>query len=235
MEISIIIPAYNEEKLVIKSLNIINQYLKKNYKKYEIIVVDDGSLDKTVKLIDKYSYAKLIRVKKNRGKGYAVMKGICASKYSCLLITDVDLATPIEMVEKLQKEYDEGFDFVIGSRNLKGSNIVEYQPFYRRFAGKAFSKIVQIVIGYKYADTQCGFKMINSKLAKKIVKKQTIWRWAFDVEYILIAHKMKVKIKEVSIIWKNNSDSRVSFIRDSYLMFKDMIKIKINDLKGVYD
>ncbi len=237
MNISIVIPAFNEEKRIKKSLINIANYCKNNFKKYEIIVVDDASTDKTHKIISKLKIKnlKILRNYVNKGKGYSVKRGILKSKYSLVLFTDSDSAIPINHLEKFIKYIECGYHIVIASKYIKGSHSDTKQSFYRIFIGKIFSLIVNLFVLKGFKDTQCGFKLFKTDIAKKIVKLQTCDRFAFDVELLLIAKKIGIKIKEAPVNWINEKGTRVHPIYDSIEMLIEVIKFKINDLRGDYN
>ncbi|MAG77992.1 glycosyl transferase, partial [archaeon] len=150
-----------------------------------------------------------------------------------ILFSDADLSTPIEELEKFGK-YINGFDIVIGSRKMQGSKILIQQPWYRRIPGQVFPLLVNLMGISKLKDTQCGFKLFKKDTAKHLFSKQKIDKFSFDAEVMYLAEKYKYKIKELPVIWKNDTDSKLNPIRDSFNMFKELVKIKINDLKGAY-
>jgi len=237
MKISVVIPAYNEEKRIEESLRKISGFLSKKSEDYEIIVVNDGSTDKTSGIVKKFDNKKvrLIENKSNNGKGYSVKKGVIAAKYSLVLYSDCDLATPIESLDKFVEYINQGYDIIIGSRNLKKSKIIVHQPIYRQLMGKIFPLLVDIIALTGFKDTQCGFKLYKTKAAKNIVEKQRTNGFSFDVEMLLVAKKMHYKIKEVPITWISKGESKVDIIKDPIKMLVDLIRIKINDIKGLYD
>ena len=235
-KISLVVPAYNEEKLIVSSLKNILTYMIKNKYNFEVIVVDDGSKDKTKEKVRsiKDKHVKLLSYKPNKGKGHAVKIGMLAAKGDLLLFLDADLSTPIEEIEKfipLTKNYD----VVIASRALKESQIKVHQPFYRELIGKVFNKMVQLLAVWGIKDTQCGFKMFTKKAANIIFKRQRIYGWAFDVELLFIAKKYRLKIKEMPVTWINEGDSRVSPIKSSIQMFIQIFKINLNNIRGYYN
>lgn len=229
--ISIIIPAYNEEKRIIHTIMKVKDYCEKNFNKYEIIIVDDGSTDNTKEalfhIFKDDNTIKFITYEKNRGKGYAVKKGAFISEGNFTLITDADLSTPIEEVEKLFMYINKGYDIVIGSRALKDSEILIKQPWWRRFMGRVFNKLVRIIINLDYLDTQCGFKLFKGGIAKSLFNKAKINRFAFDVEVLYLAKRNDYSVIEVPVRWLNSPYSKVKPIKDSLECFKDLIKIKL--------
>jgi len=235
-EISIIIPAYNEEKRLEPTLKAITQYLEKNFKTYEVLVVNDGSKDNTAEITEKFKDKKvrIIQNPKNMGKGFSVKNGMINAKYDPVLFTDADLATPIEEVEKLLKALQEGYDVAIASRNIQGSTISVHQPGYRKALGKAFPFIVKSMVLPDFKDTQCGFKLFKKEAARKIFPRQTLKRFAFDVEILYIAKQLNYKVKEVPITWVDKDGSTVSPIKDSFRMFNEVMKIRYNKMKGEY-
>lgn len=218
--ISIIIPAYNEERRIEQTLKAIKQYMKK-YKEYEIILVDDGSSDTTCELAAKHN-VRVLKNKQNRGKGYSVKKGMLAAKYANALFTDADLSTPITELDKLLRANGE---VIIGSRNCEGAERVKDQTTLRQITGRAYNILVRLILGLKIKDTQCGFKLFKNGSAKKIFKKQTIEGFSFDIEILHIANKSGYKISEVPVKWYDDRRSKVK-LRDSIRMFLDLIKVK---------
>ena len=237
MNISIIIPAYNEEKRIESTLVNIIAYLGATFNEYEIIVVDDCSTDNTGEIVSKYveSNVKILRNDTNRGKGYSVKRGIFNARYPMVLFSDSDLATPIEELgELIGYIADHDYDMVIASRNLGKSNIINKQPLYRQIMGKVFPRIVSLVLLNEFKDTQCGFKLFKTDIAKKIVQLQTIEGFSFDVEVLFIASKMGCKIKEAPVVWIDKEGSTVRTIKDGFKMLIDLFKIKYNDILGTY-
>ncbi|OGE12850.1 hypothetical protein A3G14_00915 [Candidatus Curtissbacteria bacterium RIFCSPLOWO2_12_FULL_38_9] len=246
VHLSVIIPAYNEEPNFKKgTLDEVPRYLDKQNYTYEILIVDDGSEDSTAKLADEFSRKhKNIKVIKNphQGKAETVKTGVKEAKGELILFTDFDQATPLSEVEKLLK-FIPDCDIVIGSRQLPGAKR-EKEPIHRHLMGLVFNLIVQMIAVRGIWDTQAGFKLFKSKVAKplfaglkvygkgKVVKGALVT--AFDVELLFIAKKRGFKIKEVPIIWHHMATSRVSPIKDSIRMLRDVIKIRLNDIKGVY-
>jgi dolichyl-phosphate beta-glucosyltransferase len=235
LKLSIVIPMYNEEYRISKTLYKIISYLDKEKYDYEIILVDDGSKDQTLNVIRKLTNdrIRIISNTKNNGKGYVVRQGIMAAKKEWILFSDADLSTPIEELETI-KNYIHSHDVVIGSRALKDSNILVYQPFYRAWSGKIFNLIVKLLAVRGIQDTQCGFKIFSKDAAQKIFSKQRLNGFGFDVEVLYLARKYGYKIKEVPVTWIDDANTKVGLFKDSIRMFADILAIRLNNLKGKY-
>ena len=232
MYLSVVIPAYNEEQRIGESLTKIDDYLKKQGYDFELIVVDDGSNDKTVDLLKTYSrkITNLVILENeiNQGKGYSVRNGILASKGDIVLFTDADFSTPIEEVDKLLHWLANGYQIAIGSRAMPESQIKIYQAWYRQLMGKSFNKIIKLVLNLDYYDTQCGFKCFQRDAALEVFKALKSCRFSFGVEALYIAKHLGLKVKEVPICWFNSTGSKVRLIRDSLKMFSDVLQIKLS-------
>jgi len=236
--LSIVIPAYNEEKRLSRTISEIAKYLASFSFKSELIIVDDGSTDRTAQLIDKmtvsHPYLQVIHLKKNRGKGFAVRKGILEAKGKYILFSDADLSTPISEAGKLLIWLYRGYDIAIGSRKLPQSKIEVRQSILREIAGSVFNMIVQTLILQGVKDTQCGFKCFTRKSAKHIFREQRLNKFSFDVEVLYLANKYGYKIKEVPVRWLNSSGTTIRLMRDSLKMFLDLLKVRYNDIVGNY-
>ncbi|MEK6634755.1 MAG: dolichyl-phosphate beta-glucosyltransferase [Planctomycetota bacterium] len=236
--LSIIIPAYNEEKRLLPTLSNVCAYLSpKNYP-YEIIVVDDGSKDNTLQITQNFAESAkniiILANGQNKGKGYSVRKGMLSAKGEYIFFTDADLSTPIEEIDKCLPYLINGYDVVIGSRSMPGSNIIVHQPWYREKMGKIFNFIVNMVLLRGIIDTQCGFKGFKREVAKTVFSRCKIDGFSFDVEALYLSRKFNFKIKEIPIQWENSALSKVSPIKHSLQMFNDLIGIKIKAIKGYY-
>lgn len=239
MRLSVIIPAFNEEKRLPKTLLEVDEYLEKQGYEYEILVVSDGSTDRTAEkvkgLMGQVENLRLIDNKENHGKGYVVRQGMLEARGDFRLFMDADNSTSIEHIEKMWPEFKKGSDIVICSRDIKGSVIAVSQPLWRKRLGDIFNLIVQIISGlWGMWDTQCGFKGFTKKAAQEIFSKATINRWAFDVEVLVLARKHGLQIKEVPVTWINDSHSRVSF-GGMVQMLLEVAQVRINMFRRVYD
>lgn len=236
--LSVVIPAYNEEKRIGNTLDSIINYLDKKDYKSEIVVVVDGATDFTLDVVNRFGKKdSRIRTAENRitrGKGYSVKKGILETRGRFALFTDADLSTPISEVEKLIHWLEKGYDVAIGSRSLRDSQVEIHQPFVRESMGKIFNKIMSLLVCTGFKDTQCGFKCFKRQAIDKIFNRQTIDGFAFDVEIILIATRRGFRVKEVPVRWLNSPHSKVSIFRDPLVMFFDLLRIKCYDLMRKY-
>lgn len=244
--LSVIVPAYNEEPNFKKgSIEELSRYLAKQDYESEIIIVDDGSEDNTAKLAQGFAKKhKSVRVIKNphQGKAETVKTGVAEANGEMILFTDFDQATPISEVEKLLPFFPE-YDIVIGSRQLPGAKR-EKEPIHRHIMGLVFNLIVQTIAIRGIWDTQAGFKCFKGPLAKDLFNQLKVYGkgkkvqgalvTAFDVELLFIAKKRGLKIKEVPIIWHHVATSRVSPLKDSLRMLRDVIKVRLNDIRGIY-
>ena len=234
--LSVIIPTYNEEKRIGESLKKIAAYLSRQDYSYEIIIVDDASSDKTVKIIEDFAEnIVLLRNKKREGKGYSVRQGVLAAKGDFVLFSDADLSTPIEELEKLLFWLKNGAQLALGSRRLPNSEIILPQPFLRRLMGRIFNLLVRIFVVRGFYDTQCGFKCFEKETADFLFEKQHLSGFCFDVEILYLARKFKKRVKEIPVRWFNSPASKIGPLKHSFLMFLDLFRIRINDWRGRYD
>ena len=238
MHLSVIIPAYNEEKRLPKTLVEIDKYLRKQDYDYEIIVVNDGSKDKTAQIVEdfksKIANLKLIDNKINHGKGYVIRQGMLEAKGEFRVFTDADNSTPIDQIEKMWPEFEKGYDVVIGSRDIRGAILEPPQPWWRRFLGEVFGLLTNLIVGtWGIKDTQCGFKGFTQRATKDIFPRCKINRFAFDPEILIIAKKLGYKIKEIPIFWRNDPRSKVKF-KSMIKMGFDLLKIRWNLITKKY-
>ncbi|MFN3269991.1 MAG: dolichyl-phosphate beta-glucosyltransferase [Candidatus Kapaibacteriota bacterium] len=225
--LSFVIPVYNEEERIVSTLEKVWNYFTANNYNFEIVVVDDGSTDKTLEKLNHYSdKIKIISYNPNRGKGAAVRTGMLKAKGKFRVFSDADLSTPIYEIEKLLDKLTSGADVCIGSRALDPSLIKEHQPFYREFMGKTFNKFVQLIVFRGIEDTQCGFKGFTDKAAEMVFSKSKIDGFSFDVEILYLAKKAGLKIEQVPVEWYNDKRTKVNPLRDSINMFIELFKIK---------
>lgn len=231
--ISIIIPAFNEERRIRSSLEKLSSFLKTREEKYETIVVDDASTDNTKKVAEdfkkKIPNLRIIRLDKSpyAGKGLAVNTGALAARGDIVIFTDADFSTPINQIDKLLNKLKEGYDIAIGSRALDRSLVKTRQNPLRELMGRIFNILVRALVIRGIVDTQCGFKAFKMPPSKSLFEQEKIFDFGFDVEILYLARKNNLKIAEVPVIWFNNPVSKVHPIIDSYRMFADLIKIRL--------
>ena len=225
MKLSIVVPCYNESKDIAKNSEIIKNYLESIKQDYELILVNDGSKDNTKEVIEAIPGVKALSYEPNRGKGGAVKYGIENATGDYVLFMDADLSTDLEAIDRFIKLAPD-YDMVIGSRHAKDSVIKKKQPALRVFIGWCCRKLVNMKFHFKYKDTQCGFKAMRTDIAKKIVSKQVVNNFAFDVEYLYIAKLNNLSIYEMGVIWADDRGSTVSPLKSSIKFFKDLSFIK---------
>ncbi|MGA9523645.1 MAG: dolichyl-phosphate beta-glucosyltransferase [Myxococcaceae bacterium] len=231
-ELSIVIPAFNEEKRLPATLEEIEKWARENLDRAEILIVDDGSSDGTLELARHFAArctgkisARALSNGTNRGKGASVRAGVLAATLPWILMTDADLSTPIEDVLKLAAERANA-DVLIGSRAIAGANITKHQPLHRELMGKTFNKLVRVFVTGGLSDTQCGFKLFGREAGQAIFSRTRIDRFAFDVEAIYLARKLGYRVTEVPVHWENSPASTVDPLRDSSRMFVDILRIR---------
>lgn len=228
--LSIVIPAFNEEERILTTLRKIKAYLKEKTYPCQIIVVDDGSRDKTPSLVlglsKEFKNLTLLKNERNTGKGYSVKRGVMAAQGEYILFSDADLSAPIQEIEKFFPYFEQGFDVVIGSRALKDSDIKLRQPWWREGMGKTFNLFVQAIVFGGIKDTQCGFKCFKREVAHHLFSLARIEGFSFDVEVLFLAKKFGYNIKEVPVVWINSAASKVHPLLDSARMFLELLKIR---------
>jgi len=227
--LSIVIPAYNEEKRISKTLTKIREYLERQDFSSEIIIVSDGCTDSTdlratESLKDWPNFRLLSRVE-NKGKGFSVKEGILHSRGNLILFTDADLSTPIEELDNFLPWADE-FDVIIGSRALPESNIHIRQSIFREYMGKTFNLFVQLLVFRGIKDTQCGFKLFRRQAALDIFHRIKLFGFGFDVEALYISKKFGYSINQLPVVWRNSPESRVHLFSSSVEMFFNLFRIK---------
>jgi len=240
-DVSIVIPAYEEQDRLGGSLEKIVSYLRSSVTRAEVIVVDDGSKDDTAASAEAFLSGiddietKVIRYEENRGKGFAVKTGLLAATADIALFTDADLSTPIEEMPKLIDPIRSGeYDVTFGSRALDRSLIGTHQPWRREQGGKVMNLIIRTMSGLNFSDTQCGFKAFGMNKFRPLLEVMTIDRFGFDVEFLFVANYNELRLKEIPVRWNNVEGSKVSVVRDTRRMFFELAQIRRNAKKGLY-
>ncbi|MCG3175565.1 MAG: Undecaprenyl-phosphate 4-deoxy-4-formamido-L-arabinose transferase [Candidatus Omnitrophica bacterium] len=229
-ELSIVVPVYNEELSLPETLRRLKAYLDLKGRPWEVVVVSDGSVDRTDTIASEAAAAdprvRHIRLERNRGKGAAVRQGVRASKGRYVLFTDADLSAPIKESEKLLERLIAGADVAVGSRALRSSGCDVRQTPKRYLAGRVFNVLVRSVLGLGIRDTQCGFKAFGRGAADRLFGAQTLEGFGFDVEVLYLARKYGMRVEEVPVMWSQGPRSRVRLWRDSVRMAADLVRIR---------
>jgi glycosyltransferase involved in cell wall biosynthesis len=236
-ELSIIIPAYNEELRLPATLERIASYIGTSGRETEVLVVDDGSNDGTAAVAEyfqiKMPSLRVVSNGLNRGKGYSVRHGMQEARGRIALFTDADLSAPIEEAGKLIDALETN-DVAIGSRAMNRSLITVHESFFREFAGIIFNKIVRIILWLPFVDTQCGFKAFRRERCGILFEQQTIERFGFDPELLYLARHHGLRTVEIPVRWGHSPATKVSMLHDSVRMFIDVFAIRWNSLRGRY-
>lgn len=236
-DLSIIIPSYNEELRLPATLERIAEYLSASRRSAEVLVVDDGSKDRTAQVAesfrDKIPALRVVSNGVNRGKGFSVRHGMQEARGQIALFTDADLSAPIEEADKLIAALD-NHEVAIGSRAVDRSLITVHESPFREFAGIVFNKIVQLILWLPFVDTQCGFKAFRRERCKILFEQQTIERFGFDPELLYLARHHGLHAVEIPVRWGHSPATKVNMMRDSIQMFLDVFVIRWNSLLGRY-
>jgi len=238
-QLSIVIPAYNESARIERTLERVMECVQRQGWDAEVLVVDDGSVDRTVEIVrgwmEREPRLYLVQNDGNRGKGYSVRNGLLQASGDVVMFTDADLSAPMEEAERLMAAIAEGADVAIGSRWMDRTRQTMHQPLHRRFFGRCFNWVTRTVMGLPFKDTQCGFKAFKRSAAQVIFRLQRIERWGFDPEILFIAHKLGYNVREVAVTWGHDERSRMSYLRDGMKMLEEIATIRINSIAGRYD
>jgi dolichyl-phosphate beta-glucosyltransferase len=228
--VSVVIPAFNEELRIGPTLDAVFSYVARHYPHYELIVVDDGSRDRTADVVRDFigrgGLLKLLVNDRNRGKGYSVKRGALSSSGDIIAFTDADQSVPIEELPRFIGAIEEGFDMAIGSRALRDSDIIRRQAVWRETMGKIFNLFVQASVLRGIRDTQCGFKCFSRPCAMDLFSAMRLDGFAFDVELLYLAGLRGYRIKELPVKWVNSPESTVNPFSDSAAMLKELFTIK---------
>jgi len=243
IELSVVIPAFNEESIIVSTIQKVCGYLE-GRRSYEVLIVDDGSTDRTAAEVESLQATlprvHLLRNEENRGKGYSVAYGVLQSQGEYVLYTDADLVYPIEGVEPFLSKLKAGFDMAIGSRvhpdSLYALHARHFRYIYQRhLVGRTYIAIAKRLLGLTVADTQCGFKCLTCEAGQAVFSRVRQTSFAFDVEAILIAHRLRLRIAEMPVYYLYlGEDSSVRMARDSLRMLVALLQIRRNDRQGRY-
>jgi dolichyl-phosphate beta-glucosyltransferase len=238
IQISVIIPAYNEENRITPTIHSVVSYLDKLVpKEYEVLIVLDGSKDNTLKVVtqlaEKYRQIRVIDNKINRGKGAVVKQGILESVGEYVLFMDADNSTHIDELDKILPVIKTGVDVVIGSRDMKDSKVEVRQARYKELLGDLGNWWIQILLVGGIQDTQCGFKVFSGHVARHIFSKVSMRGWSFDIEILALARSFGYKIKEMPVIWYNDDNSHVT-LKDYLYVLRDTLIIRYRLWTGYY-
>jgi len=235
-KLAVIIPAFNEEARLPRTLQRLAEYFADQPYSTRIVVVSDGSKDRTAEITREFALQfpsiELVNSQPNRGKGFVVRKGMLEIDAEWLLMNDADLATPIEEIEKLWPSAEAGTPVVIGSRPLKESRLEVRQPWYREWLGRTFNGAVQLMAVRGIADTQCGFKLFRQAEAREVFSRCKLDGFGFDFESLMIARDLGYPIAEIPIRWRHQEGSKVSLLRDGTRMLLELVKLRAQGRRG---
>ncbi len=247
MDLSIVIPCFNEQGRLAGSLERLRRYMATAPSSYELVLVDDGSTDGTLDVMRRegrrHPDVRVVRLPSNRGKGRAVAEGVRLTTGDLVLVTDADLSTPMAELPGLQRALAAGADVACGSRAAPGAREID-QPVHRRVMGRAFNLLVQVALLPGITDTQCGFKLLGGAVARELFADLRIDGFAFDVEVIWRARLAGYRVQEVPVRWHNSDATRVSPVRHSLQMLRDVLwlwlrrpgavgAVRLSDQRGV--
>lgn len=233
--LSVVIPAYNEERRLPFSLQRIRDYLEHKAESYEVVIVDDGSTDNTADCVRALgdSRVTLVHNEANRGKGYSVRRGMLSAHGAYRLMCDADLSTPIEEAELLLAAVMAGADVAIGSRAASGARIEQHQPWYRENVGRLFNLAVRMIAVSGISDTQCGFKLFAGRVAEEVFALSMVDGFCFDVEALFLARRRGYRVVEVPVVWRNDVATRVTPLKGARA-FLDLLRIRVGAQLGRY-
>jgi dolichyl-phosphate beta-glucosyltransferase len=238
-DLSIVIPAFNEEARLGPTLDGYLAYCRQTARRVEVIVVDDGSLDRTSAVVNSYTRrhpeVRLIRLAENQGKGQAVRSGVVNAQGKQILFADADGATPLSELERLEAAIHGGADLAIGSRALHDEGVTIKARLYRRVIGRIFHGLVEVLTVSRVKDTQCGFKLFRGPVAHDLFSRMRIRGFSFDVEVLMMAQRRGYTITEVPVNWTHQPGSKVNLVVDSVRMLRDLFIIRGRYLSGQYN
>ena len=236
--VSLIIPAYNEEPRIGKNLERIMEFFASEPYVSEVVIVDDGSTDRTIEIIrERYGNDRAVRIyqqPRNLGKGEAVKQGMLLGRGEYLFFSDADLSVPIEMLRLFLTHLENGCDVSIGSRQKSGATIEVHQPLYRELMGKTYTRLANWILGIPIADFTCGFKGFRRMAARELFSRQQLKNWSFDAEILYLAQLKGYLVREIPVRWRNDEGTKVKLWRDVGGSFLGLIQIRFNALMRRY-
>jgi len=236
--LSLVIPAFNEEARIGKSLERILSFLSSQPYSYEVIIVDDGSQDRTVEVVQQRCTAedkvRIERQSRNLGKGQAIKQGMLLAKGKYLFFSDADLSVPIETLSLFLSSLEKGIDVAVGTRQMAGAVIEFHQPLYRELMGRVFTQLSNWILGLWVSDFTCGFKGFRRGAARDLFSQQQLRNWSFDPEILFLAQRKGFKIKEVPVTWRDDRRTKVRLRSDIFTSFLGLLKIRLNQILGKY-
>jgi len=229
-DLSVVIPAYNEERRLPPTMDRIREFLEQRGSRYEVLLVDDGSSDGTAAIVEAASanwpQLRLLKLDQNRGKGAAVQRGMLSARGALRLFTDADLSTPIDELPKLEEAIHSGCHIAIGSRAVAGSRVEVHQPLHRELMGKGYNRLLQAMVLPGLHDTQCGFKLFTAPAAQSCFAELQCPGFGFDAEVLLHACASGLRVAEIGVIWRNSRGTRVSPLHDSGRMLSELWRLR---------
>jgi dolichyl-phosphate beta-glucosyltransferase len=233
--ISIVIPIYNEERRIHHFLPRVIEYVRHKDFSYEIVMVDDGSTDQTVALVEEMLHRQLpdkyriIQLSKNSGKGAAIRKGMLEAAGEYIFFIDADGSTSIEEIDRFIPQFADEIDIYIACRTLK-----QKAPFKRKFFGYGYILLANFLLRLGVSDITCGFKCYRKRSVQTIFSRQWLNNWSFDAENIFVARKHGYRLKEIAVAWEHTPGSKVKVLKNVIICGFDLLRIRLNDLKGIY-
>lgn len=224
---SVVVPAFNEAERIGPTLERIAAYFEQRGPGADVVVVDDGSSDTTAAVAERFAArgVRVLRLPGNRGKGAALRAGVAATRGDRVLVTDADLSTPIEEIERLEPALAEA-PVVLGSRAVAGARITRHQPWYREWMGRGFNLLIRLLGVTALRDTQCGFKLFDGEVARRLFAELTVDRFAYDVELVWLARRHGYRVLEIGVAWHDSPASKVHPLRDAISMLLDVLRFR---------
>ena len=233
--VSVLIPAYNEEWRILPTVGAIATHMCSRGEPWELVVADDGSTDTTVALLEdlRFPNIRVLIAERNKGKGDAVRRGMLAAEGQYVLFADADQSTPIEQFDRLLDQLKDGYDVAVGSRAAAGAAVSGRSPL-RKVLSRGLRLLVSVGFGVKVADTQCGFKLFTADAARTLFELQIVDNFSFDLEVLYLSDKVGLRVAEVPVEWIDAPGTRVDAAKVTLQFLADLVKIRINDLRGHY-